>query len=107
MATKKSFKASPALDIINPVSSIKTQQYTHEEAQENKQQDAQYDTQLDARPGYIRTQGRKGKKKPRINLAFDSSEFLDQIRLCAEAENKSITQFVNDAVAIYIKNKPV
>jgi hypothetical protein len=50
----------------------------------------------------IRTQGRKGFKKPRINMAFDN---LDRIRRRAEYEGKSITQFVNDIVADYLDHR--
>jgi hypothetical protein len=50
----------------------------------------------------IRTQGRKGFKKPRINMAFDD---LEQIRRRVEYEGKSITQFVNDIVADYLDRR--
>ena len=50
-------------------------------------------------PTKIRTQGRKGFKKPRINMAFDD---LDRIRRRADYEGKSVTQFVNDAVEFYL-----
>ena len=91
---KKAFKDSPALAFIKPQNN--TQYDTQEEAQE--------DTQLLKRTGYVRTQGRKGHKKPRINLAFDSDIFLDKIRVRAEREGKSITQFVNDAICYYFDN---
>ena len=55
--------------------------------------------------GPVRTQGRKGRKKPRINLAFESAAFLASVRECAEAEGKSVTQFINDAAAYYIRSK--
>jgi len=51
-------------------------------------------------PTRIRTQGRKGCKKPRINMAFDE---LDLIKRRAAFENKSVTQFVNDVVGLYIR----
>jgi len=91
--SKKNFSDSPALAFIKP------QHNTQEEAHEC----AQVFTPPD-RKGYVRTQGRKGHKKPRINLAFDSDNFLDKIRTRAEREGKSITQFVNDAVAHYLEN---
>jgi hypothetical protein len=90
MMNKKNFKNSPALAFIKP--------------QDNTQYEPQEVTQQPERKGYIKTQGRKGHKKPRINLAFDSDAFLDQIRTYSEREGKSITQFVNDAVAYYIEN---
>lgn len=104
--SKKNFKDSPALAFIKP------QGNTYEDAQYKAQENTQNPTdkythegaQEVERKGYIRTQGRKGYKKPRINLAFDSEAFLDKIRVRAEREGKSITQFVNDAVAYYIEN---
>jgi len=90
MMNKKNFKDSPALAFIKP--------------QENTQYDTQEVTQQPERKGYVKTQGRKGHKKPRINLAFDSEAFLNEIRTYSEREGKSITQFVNDAVAYYIEN---
>ena len=90
MMNKKNFKDSPALAFIKP--------------QENTQYDTQEVIQQPERKGYVKTQGRKGHKKPRINLAFDSEAFLNEIRTYSEREGKSITQFVNDAVAYYIEN---
>jgi len=96
--SKKNFKDSPALAYIKPQSHTQ-QEEEHESTQEHTQEVAP------DRKDYIRTQGRKGQKKPRINLAFDSAEFLDKIRTCADREGKSITQFVNDAVAYYLDKK--
>jgi hypothetical protein len=97
--SKKQFKDSPALAFIKP------QEQKHDEVQYNTQYHAQDSTQQveQQRVGYIRTQGRKGFKKPRINLAFDSEIFLDKIRNQADNEGKSITQFVNDVIADYLK----
>jgi len=95
--SKKNFKDSPALAYIKP------QSHTQQEGYEHAQKHAQ-EVRPD-RKDYIRTQGRKGQKKPRINLAFDSDEFLDKIRTRADREGKSITQFVNDAVAYYLDKK--
>jgi len=97
--SKKQFKDSPALAFIKP------QENVYEHTQENNNDEAQYNTQQEAqkRTGYIRTQGRKGFKKPRINLAFDSEIFLDKIRNQADSEGKSITQLVNDVIADYLR----
>jgi hypothetical protein len=43
--------------------------------------------------------------KARFILGFDSEIFLDKIRERAEHEGKSITQFVNEAVAYYLEKK--
>jgi len=113
--SKKQFKDSPALAFIKPQERIhehahennneETQERICEHAHENNNEETQYHTQqeVQTRIGYIRTQGRKGFKKPRINLAFDSEIFLDKIRIQAGSEGKSITQFVNDVVADYLK----
>lgn len=92
--SKKQFKDNPALAFIKPMNT-----------QENEYEDVQYETQQvsHVKKDYVRTQGRKGFKKPRINLAFDSENFLDEIRNQAKREGKSITQFVNDTVADYLK----
>lgn len=79
-----------------------TQEQPQEDTQEHTQDDAQEDTQ--ELLTNVRTQGRKGQKKPRINLAFDSEEFLKKIRIRADKDNKSITQLVNEAVAYYLQH---
>jgi len=102
--SKKSFKDNPALAFIKP------QEHTQDDTQPDTQAPetdpeigaAPFDQSDNTRKGYIRTQGRKGHKKPRINLAFDSDAFLDKIRTRAEREGKSITQFVNEAVSFYL-----
>jgi len=83
-----------------------TQEVVQEVAQQDTQEVAQQDTQevenIEHRQ-YIRTQGRKGHKKPRINLAFDSKDFLNEIRERANRDGTSITQFVNEACAYYLE----
>ena len=105
--SKKQFKDSPALAFINPQENIyeQTQEKKHDDTQYNAQHHTHNSTQQEtqSRAGYIRTQGRKGFKKPRINLAFDSEIFLDKIRNQADKEGKSITQLVNDVIADYLK----
>lgn len=96
--SKKSFKDNPALAFIN------SQEHTQEDTQAPTTEPIHEAAPPAERQGYIRTQGRKGHKKPRINLAFDSDTFLDKIRTRAEREGKSITQFVNEAVAYYLEN---
>jgi len=43
------------------------------------------------------TQGRKGAKLPRINMAF-STESLDYLRVMSALKGMSITKYVNDLV---------
>jgi hypothetical protein len=111
--SKKNFKESPALAYIKPQVNTQevaqeqtddtTQENTQEVVQEQTDDTTQENTQEAGRKGYVKTQGRKGHKKPRINLAFDSEAFLDRIHIQSEREGKSITQFVNDAVAYYLE----
>ena len=79
-----------------------TRKNTQDETLVDTYEDAQEHTPV-VRGPYVRTQGRKGQKKPRINLAFDSAAYLETIRVHADREGKSITQFVNDAVAYYLE----
>ena len=111
----KSFRNNPALAFISTqedtqndaqeVARENAQQITHDIAQdviiENAEPSA---TPTEPRRPYVRTQGRKGHKKPRINLAFDSADFLAEIRNRADREGMSITQLVNEAVAFYLSN---
>ena len=105
--SKKSFKDNPALAYLSNTqhhTQEDAQKVTHDDAHDITQEVAQHDTQEVSR-SYTRTQGRKGQKKPRINLAFDSEQFLDEIRACADNRGQSITQLVNEAVAYYLDMK--
>lgn len=73
-----------------------TQDYTQQHPQDTPQQE----TLEIRRP--IRTQGRKGKKKPRINMAFEP-DIYEYVRAEAEREDKSITQCVNDILYQHMK----
>jgi DNA-directed RNA polymerase subunit F len=44
-----------------------------------------------------RTQGKKGQKLPRINMAFQTSN-LEYLQLISRIEGKSITEYVNNLV---------
>ena len=112
--SKKSFKDNPALAYLSNTQEV-AQKDAHDDTQDvaheakshadaptlNKQPSA-VGAKSDLQRPYVRTQGRKGQKKPRINLAFDSDEFLDEIRIRADQNGMSITQLVNDAVAYYL-----
>jgi len=52
------------------------------------------------RASEMRTQGRKGARLPRINLAF-SSENYDFVRVVAAIHGQSMTQYVNGIVTEY------
>lgn len=79
------------------------QEDTHESIQEDTHEVIQDDIKIQIN-GYIRTQGRKGHKKPRINLAFDSDSLLNRIRKQSEKEGKSITQLMNESIITYLNN---
>jgi hypothetical protein len=102
---KKSFKGNPALAFISTQEDA--QEATREVAHEvTMPSNSGHSTTSTAIPiSYVKTQGRKGHHKPRINLAFDSDAFLDTVRERAAQEGKSITQFVNDAVSYYLEIK--
>ena len=53
----------------------------------------------------LKTQGRKGCKATRINMAFtpDNHEF---IKLMARATGRTMTEFTNDVIAAYRKEHP-
>ena len=92
-----------AHDVTQPLTHVSTQESTHERAHDDAPYAAQ-EADDSIRSPYIRTQGRKGHKKPRINLAFDSEAFLSAIRKRADAEGMSITQLINIAAEYYLNN---
>lgn len=57
------------------------------------------------RAAALRTQGRKGCKAIRINMAFtpDNHEF---IKTMAKATGRSMTEFANDVITAYRKEHP-
>lgn len=58
-----------------------------------------------ARASAMRTQGRKGCKAPRINMAF-STENYEYIRLCSRATGMSLTDYTNAVIDAYRKEHP-
>lgn len=57
------------------------------------------------RESTLKTQGRKGAKLPRINLAFSPQNF-DFVRVVARASGKSMTEFINLIIAQYRTEHP-
>lgn len=53
----------------------------------------------------FRTQGRKGCKAPRINMAFSEENYLF-IRTMARASGKTMTEFTNLIIASYQREHP-
>lgn len=101
-AAKKSFKNNPALSFISSADDNMTYEVhdTHN-AQETHDvlntHDAQ-EVQEHNTPASNATQGRKGQKLPRINMAF-SPENLEHIRLMARVTGCSATAYVNQLIA--------
>ncbi len=58
-----------------------------------------------ARASALRTQGRKGCKAVRINMAF-SPENYDFIRVMARVTGKTMTEFANLAITKYREEHP-
>lgn len=79
---KKSFKdINPAMDFISV-------QEAHGTQEARKVQDAP------RRPLSASSQGKKGQKLPRINMAFATSN-LEYLRLISRIEGISITEYIN------------
>jgi len=83
--TKKSFKDNnPALAFINVP-----------EAQETQQgRDTQEAQQTPRTPIAHTTQGKKGRKLPRINMAFATTN-LEYLQIISRIEGVSVTEYVN------------
>ena len=101
-AAKKSFKNNPALSFISSAN----ENTTHEVQQVQDTQDVHdvhdahntQEVQQYGDPVSKTTQGKKGKKLPRINMAF-SPENLEHIRLMARVTGCSATAYVNQLIA--------
>ncbi len=77
-----------------------------EQATSKKQQQGKASPEEAAeRAAAMRTQGRKGCKAVRINMAFtpDNHEF---IKVLAKASGRSMTEFTNDVITAYRKEHP-
>lgn len=97
--SKKSFKNdNPALAFITPKEQIKGQLKLDKEGNpieaptEQDTQEVQQDTNTQQKHP---TQGKKGKKLPRINMAF-SNDNLEYLQLISRIEGVSMTQYVNN-----------
>lgn len=53
----------------------------------------------------MRTQGRKGVKAERINMAFSASNY-EFIRVMAKASGKTMTEFTNAIISAYQREHP-
>jgi hypothetical protein len=116
---KKNFKnINPAMAFIsdtdekkeasNIVYDTQEVQHTHEEQQEHEAQDVQdaCEVQYEQNAHKVQdvqivqgTQGKKGQKLPRINMAF-SPDNLEYLQIISRIEGKSITEYVNKLIRI-------
>jgi hypothetical protein len=86
---KKNFKdINPAMAFISD---------THDEQDVSKAHDAQYEPNAHIAPVAHTTQGKKGQKLPRINMAF-SPENLEYLQIISRVEGMSITEYVNTLI---------
>lgn len=96
MASKKDFSAIKTNRVYSDI----------EQATSKKGQQGKASPQEAAeRAAELKTQGRKGCKATRINMAFtpDNHEF---IKLMAKASGKTMTEFTNLVIAAYRKEHP-
>ena len=95
MSSKKSFKTNnPALSFISAAADNEEQQ-AQEVREEHNAQDALFHA---GDPVSKSTQGKKGQKLPRINMAF-SPENMAHIQLMGRIVGCSATEYVNRLIA--------
>ena len=97
MSSKKNFKNNPALPFISAAA-------VHEEQKEQNTLNTQEAHDIHNTPNVSdepiskRTQGKKGQKLPRINMAF-SPENMAHIQLMGRVMGCSATEYVNRLIA--------
>lgn len=98
---KKSFKDSARASVASAFMSGHDAQEAEQEVEQHPTHENPQEECPELRRT-IRTQGRKGKKKPRINMAFEP-DIYEYVRDQAEREDKSLTQCVNDILYEHMK----
>ena len=96
MASKKDFagmNAGRVYEAIEQATSRKGQQGTASPQEVTERQEA------------LQTQGRKGAKAIRINMAFTPSNH-EFIKVMAKATGRSMTEFANDVITAYRSEHP-
>ena len=92
----KDFKSIKTSDVYSSVSRGINRQGQQEEASPAEQR---------ARRAELATQGRKGCKAYRINMAF-TPENHDFIKILSKASGRTMTQYVNELIASYRAEHP-
>ena len=106
MAKKKDFSATPNPAMTNPAMRFISPQEDpteeekinlKEEAKESEPETKEQKT-VKSQPVHKMTQGKKGAKLPRMNMAF-SPENYEHIEIMSKMMGSNHTQYVNDLVA--------
>lgn len=99
MSGKKSFKGTnPALSFISSAPTADEAQQAQNAPAEHETHNAQDVQSFTGDPVSKSTQGKKGKKLPRINMAF-SLENMSHIQIMARVMGCSATEYVNRLIA--------
>jgi len=89
----KSFKGdNPALSFLGGLPTPQEQQ------ERNAQEEQQAQQEQEVHEALHKTQGRKGHKLPRFNMAL-AQENLDYLRIISRIEGVTMTEYVNRIVA--------
>ena len=91
MIAKKGFKTNPALAFISSANEEEETQQVHEEQEVHNTQEVQQEQRTLSVHG---TQGRKGQKLPRINMAFSTAN-LEYLQIISRIKGISATEYVN------------
>ncbi len=96
MASKKDFGAINTGRVYNALEQATSRKGQQGQASPQEQQE---------RAAKLQTQGRKGCKAPRINMAF-TPENHDFIRVMARLKGKTMTEYANDVITRYRNDHP-
>lgn len=96
MATKKDFST---------ISTGRVQSVIEQATGKRGQQATASPEEQAERAAELRTQGRKGCKAPRINLAF-TTENHEFVKVMAKASGRTMTTMVNDIITAYRNEHP-
>ena len=96
MATKKDFSSINTGNVSKAIETATSRR---------GQQGAVTPEEAAARASDLRTQGRKGCKATRINMAF-TPENHDYIKIMARISGKSMTEYANAVIAKYREEHP-
>ena len=95
MASKKDFRTANTAPVYNAITEATQEAVEQQQAQEARKPTKVYDAQ-EAHEMLLAgtTQGRKGCKSARINMAFEP-DIHEYIRIMARVRGQTVTQFTN------------